>query len=66
MTPAEIFLLGWREYEKRRFSVDMLSPIGAFDRARLVEPTEAEIRQIIENAMPKPKESQHADEPIQR
>jgi hypothetical protein len=52
---VEIFLLGWRACEKRRMSLEVLSPLGSFDHARLAEPSETEIKQMIDVATPKPK-----------
>ncbi len=55
MTPVEIFLLGWQEYQKKREIVRLLGSCGEFDNARLSPPTEEEIRQIL---------SDHNNEPV--
>jgi hypothetical protein len=55
LSDVEIFLLGWNEYQRKRGIVLALSPIGEFDHAIIAPPTEAEIRQLIQDHTPRPK-----------
>ena len=53
LTPKQIFMLGWYEYQKKQATLSMLNP---WDKSpiHLVPPTEKEIESILADHEPKP------------
>jgi hypothetical protein len=47
LSPIELFMLGWREYQKKQQMVRLLSPFGEFDHAVMQPPSPDEIVDLI-------------------